>query len=162
MAVCLGVVAGTSLLGVAAGYLWAGVAPRALLVMVGPGAADAVHSETGAFIAADAWFCVIAAAGGVISGAAGYVLAVRRHGPLAMGGVLAGALAAAFIARAIGERSGLASFRHLLGTLPSGAHLHDSLTLGASSALAFWPMAAGLVAGGFVALARRRGGAAPG
>jgi hypothetical protein len=54
-------------------------------------------------------------------------------------------------------------FHHLLATLPVGARLHDSLTLGASGAIAFWPFAAGLVAGGLEAFAardqRRRRGA---
>jgi len=143
----LAVAAGTALLGVAAGFGWAAVAPRPLLVMTAPGAAELVNSETSAFIAADAAFCLVALAGGVLSGVLGYLLAVRRHGPLAMAGLLAGALAAAFVTRWVGERSGLAGFHHLLATLPAGARLRDTLTLGASGALAFWPLAAGLAAG---------------
>ncbi len=77
-----------------------------------------------------------------------YLFAVRKHGPLAMTGLLAGALAAAFVARWVGEHFGLATFQHLLATLPVGARLRDSLSLGASGALAFWPLAAGVVAGG--------------
>ena len=66
-----------------------------------------------------------------------------------------GGLGAAYLARWVGEQSGLASFHHLLATLPVGAHLRDSLTLGASAAIAFWPLAAGLVAGGMEAFATR-------
>jgi hypothetical protein len=77
--------------------------------------------------------------------------------------VLAGALAAGFLARWAGEQPGSGMFHHLLATLPVGARLHDSLTLGASGAIAFWPLAAGLVAGGLEAFAtrdqRRRRGA---
>jgi hypothetical protein len=69
-----------------------------------------------------------------------------------MAGLLAGALAAAFVARWVGEHSGLAGFRHLLATLPTGARLRDSLTLGAAGALASWPLAAAVVAGGLEAL----------
>jgi hypothetical protein len=65
-----------------------------------------------------------------------------------MAGLLAGALAAAFVARWVGEHSGLATFRHQLATLPVGARLRDSLTLGATSALGCWVLAAGAVAGG--------------
>ena len=142
------VAAGTVLLGVAAGLSWAAVAPRAWLVMTGPGAAALLNPETNAFIAADAAFCIVCLAGGVLSGALGYLLAVRKHGPVGMAGLIAGALAAALVARWVGEQSGLATFRHLLATLPAGARLRDSLTLGAGGALGFWVLAACVVAGG--------------
>jgi hypothetical protein len=144
----LAVAAGTAALGVVAGLGWAAVAPRALLVMTAPGAAALVNTETTAFIAADAAFCLVCLAGGVISGALGYLFAVRKRGSLAMAGLLAGALAAAFVTRWMGEHSGLATFQHLLATLPVGARLRDSLTLGATGALGFWVLAAGAVAGG--------------
>src|SRR5207344_800195 len=161
--VSLAVVAGTALLGLAAGYGWSLVAPRALLVMVSHGTAGLVQTETTVFIVADGAFCLIALAGGVLSGALGYLLGVRRYGPLPMAGVLVGALAAGLLARWVGEQPGSGTFHHLLATLPVGARLHDSLTLGASGAIAFWPLAAGLVAGGLEAFAtrdqRRRRGA---
>ena len=115
------VAAGTALLGLAAGYIWSLVAPHALLVMVSPGAAALVQVETSAFIAADAAFCLVVLAGGVVSGALGYLVAVRRYGPVAMAGVLAGALAAAYLTRWVGEQAGLTTFHHLLATLPAGA-----------------------------------------
>lgn len=151
----LAVAAGTALLGLAAGYGWSLVAPHAPLVMVGHGRATLVQAETTAFIAADLTFCLIVLAGGIVSGTLGYLLGVRRYGPLAMVGVLAGAVGAAYLARWVGEQSGLASFHHLLATLPAGAHLRDSLTLRATGAIAFWPLAAGLVAGGMEAFATR-------
>jgi hypothetical protein len=153
--VSLAIAAGTALLGVAAGYVWSLAAPRALLVIVSPGAAGLVHTETAAFIAADLTFCLIGLAGGVVSGALGHVLGVRRYGPLAMIGVLAGALAAALLARWVGEQSGLAHFHHLLATLPAGGRLLDTLTLRATAGIACWPFAAALTAGGMEALATR-------
>jgi hypothetical protein len=162
ISVSLAIVAGTVLLGLAAGYVWSQTAPRALLVIVGPGAAGLVHTETAAFIAADLAFCLIGLAGGVLSGVLGYLLGVRRYGPLAMIAVLAGALAAALLARWVGQHAGLASFHHLLATLPAGRHLLDPLTLRATGAVACWPFAAGLTAGGMEAFAgrgRHRGGA---
>jgi hypothetical protein len=153
--VSLAIAAGTALLGVAAGYIWSLAAPRALLVIVSPGAAGLVHTETAAFIAADLTFCLIGLAGGVLSGGLGYLLGVRRYGPLAMIGVLAGALAAALLARWVGEQSGLANFHHLLATLPAGARLLDPLRLRATGGIACWPLAAGLTAGGMGALATR-------
>ncbi len=147
LAASLAVVAGTAVLGVAGGFLWSAVAPRAALVVTGPGVADVVNSETNAFIAADGWYCLICVAGGVISGLLGYRLAVRRHGPLAMAAVLIGALAAGLITLWIGEQSGLATFHHLLGTLRAGAHMQAQLALASRGAIAFWPLAAGLMAG---------------
>jgi hypothetical protein len=160
----LAVVAGSALLGVAGGYLWAAVAPRVALVVVGRGAADLVNSETSAFIAADGWYCLICLVGGVISGLLGSWLVVRRHGPVAMAGVLIGGLAAGLITLWIGEQSGLATFHHLLATLPAGAHMQARLALGSRSAIAFWPLAAGLMAGGVEVISAtrdRRRAAAP-
>jgi hypothetical protein len=150
----LAVIAGTALLGAAAGLVWAALAPRAWLVVSGPGAAGLINPETSAFIAADALFVLVCLIGGAVSGVLGYLFVVRKHGPLAMAALLAGAVAAAFVARWIGEQSGLATFRHMLATLPAGARLRDSLTLGAGGALAAWPLAAGLVAGGLELLAK--------
>ena len=141
----LAVAAGTAVLGVAAGLGWAAVAPRALLVITAPGTAALVNTETSAFIAADVAFCLVCLAGGAVSGALGYLFAVRKQGPLAMAGLLAGSLAAAFVARWVGQHSGLATFHHLLATLPVGARFRDSLKLGATSALGFWALAAGVV-----------------
>lgn len=155
LAAAAAVAGGTALLGLAAGYGWAAVAPRALLVMTSHGAAALVNVETGAYFGADVAFCLICLAGGVVSGALGYLLAVRRHGPVAMAGVLAGALAAAFVARWTGQQSGLAAFHHLLATLPPGARLRDALTLRAAPALAAWPLAAGLTAGAIELAATR-------
>ena len=153
--VSLTIAVGTALLGVAAGYIWSLTAPRALLVIVSPGAAGLVHTETAAFIVADLTFCLIGLAGGVVSGGLGYLLGVRRYGPLAMIGVLVGALAAALLARWVGQQSGAASFHHLLAGLPAGRHLLDPLRLRATGAIACWPFAAGLTAGGMEALATR-------
>jgi hypothetical protein len=158
------VIAGTAVLGVAAGFLWASVAPRALAVVVARGSANVVNPETSAFIAADGWFTLLTAVGGVISGLLGYALAVRRHGALAMAGVLLGALAGTLIAMWIGQRSGTAAFNHGLSIDRAGTLLHVPLALGGRGPLAFWPLAAGLTAGGIeliVLLRERRQRAAP-
>jgi hypothetical protein len=147
------VLLGTTLLGVAAGFIWAAVAPRALLVVVGRGSADVVNPETTAFIAQDAWFVLLCVIGGAISGLLGYLFAVRRHGVSAMAGVLAGAVAAALIARWIEEQqSGAAAFNHLLGISRPGVFLRAPVAVSGVGALAFWPLAAGLCAGGFEAV----------
>jgi hypothetical protein len=161
---CLTVTAGTVLLGVLAGFLWAVVAPRPLLVMTGRGTAATINAETSAFIAADGWYCFICLAAGLLTGLAGYLLAVRSYGPVAMVMVLVSALAAALITLWIGEHVDLASYHHLLATLPAGAKLRAAVSLGARSAIAFWPLGAGLMAGGMelAAVARDRQASAPG
>lgn len=160
------VVLGTAVLGATVGFVWSAAAPRPLLVIVTHGSADVVHPETSAFIVADAWFAALSLLGGIISGLIGYLFAVRRHGPSAMLGVLAGALAAALIARWIGEQSGVAAFNHLLTVGRPGALLRAPVKLGGVGALSFWPLAAGLTAGGWEAVRyfrdRRRGQDQPG
>lgn len=145
------VVAGTALLGAAAGLLWSAVAPRALVVVLGPGTPYAVNPETSAFIAADGWFTLLTVVGGIISGLLGYALAVRRYGALAMAGVLVGAAVAALIAKWIGQQAGAAAYSHSLAVGRPGVMLREPLMLGGLGALAFWPLAAGLVAGGIEA-----------
>ncbi|HEX3925584.1 MAG TPA: hypothetical protein VHY31_25115 [Streptosporangiaceae bacterium] len=148
LATVIAVIAGTALLGAGAGLLWASVAPRALIVVVGRGSAGVVNPETSAFIAADGWFTLLTVIGGVISGLLGYALAVRRQGALAMAGVLLGGLAAALLAKWIGQQSGAAAFNHMLLTGRPGVTLREPLAVGGVGLLAFWPLAAGLTAGG--------------
>ena len=131
--------AGSAVLGVVAGLIWATVAPRALLLQVGPGQAELVNAESNAFILADIWFCLIAALGGAITGIVGYRLLVRRAGWTATAGLVLGAVAAALLALWTGENIGLGTYHHLLATSPAGASFHASLALGAKSALVFWP-----------------------
>jgi hypothetical protein len=158
-------------LGVVGGLAWATLAPRALYVVVAKGSADVVNPETTAFIAADAWFCLIGAVGGMIIGVGGYLLAVRRYGPVPMGAILAGGFGAGIAARWIGQRQGLGKFDRQLLATHHGTLLHAPLALAGdtSSALwpangslpgvAFWPLASGAAAGGIVlviALRERR------
>jgi hypothetical protein len=131
--------AGSAVLGVAAGLIWAAVAPRALLQEIGPGEAELVNAESHVFIVADAWFCLIVALGGVITGVVGYRLLVRQAGWTAAAGLVLGAVAAALLTLWIGENIGLGTYNHLLATSRNGAFFHASLGLGAKSALAFWP-----------------------
>ena len=66
-------------------------------------------------------------------------------------------MAAALAARWLGQRSGLAAFNRLLAVSRPGTLLRAPLSLGAHGALAFWPMAAGLVVGGIEAIGLMRG-----
>jgi hypothetical protein len=131
--------AGSAVLGVVAGLIWAAVAPRALLQEVGHGEAELINAESNAFILADAWFCLIVALGGAITGIVGYRLLVRRAGWPAAAGLVLGAVAAALLALWTGENIGLGTYNHLLAASPAGVSFHASLALGAKSALVFWP-----------------------
>ncbi|HEV2937053.1 MAG TPA: hypothetical protein VGY96_28375 [Streptosporangiaceae bacterium] len=128
------------MLGIGAGFVWAAVAPRALLQEVTHGEAQVVNAETSAFIAADAWFCLIVAVGGLITGVLGYRVLVRRAGWVATAGLVLGAVAAAFLAVWVGENTGLGTYNHLLASSSAGTFFRASLSLGSKSAIAFWPL----------------------
>ena len=97
-------------------------------------------------------------------GLAGWTLAVRRHGVVAVLGLLGGGVAAALLARWAGQRSGQAAFARELAASRPGTLLRSPVTLGAHGALAFWPLAAALVVGTIEAVrlmrARRQAAAA--
>jgi hypothetical protein len=164
LSVTLAIGAGGALLGIAGGFAWSAIAPRALFSVASHGIAYVVNPETSAFIAADGWYSVVAVVGGLIIGLAGYLLGVRRYGPLPAAGALVGATAAAFLAWWIGRNIGLAHFRHLLGTSKPGTLIRQPASLGAHGALAFWPLAAGAVIGGIelvLTMRERQGRAGP-
>jgi len=132
--------AGSAVLGIAAGLIWAAVAPRPLLQEIASGEAELVNAESTAFIVADAWFSLIAAVGGLLTGVLGYRILVRRAGTAATVGLVLGAVGAALLALWVGDNIGLGTYNHLLASSPVGAYFHASLGLGAKSALAFWPL----------------------
>jgi hypothetical protein len=173
LASSLAILTSSALIGLAGGLAWGAVAPRALYVVVGRGSADVVNPETTAFIAADAWYCLIGALGGIIIGLAGYLLAVRRYGPAPMAAILVGSVAAGCLTRWVGEHQGLHQFDKQLLSAHQGTVLHAPLglagdtaatfwpTLASLPAVAFWPLAGCLVAGGivFISALRSRPGA---
>jgi hypothetical protein len=141
--------AGSVVLGLVGGLLWGEIAPRAMLQEIGAGTAELVNAETSAFIGADAWFCGIAAVAGLITGLAGYRFLVarasRRARVAATAGLVLGAIAAAFVMMWLGGQIGLSAYNQHLASSPKGTLFPASLTLGAKSALAFWPMFTAIV-----------------
>ena len=123
-----------------AGLIWVAVAPTPLLREIAQGEAELINAESSAFIVADAWFVLITAVGGLITGVLGDRLLVRRAGPAAAAGLVLGAVAAALAALWVGDNLGLGTYHHLLASSPVGASFHASLALGAKSALALWPL----------------------
>jgi hypothetical protein len=143
-----------------AGLIWAAVAPRPLLQEIARGEAELINAETTAYIVADAWFALITAVGGLITGILGYRVLVRRSGAAATAGLVLGAVAAALLALWVGNNIGLGTYNHLLASSPAGTIFHSSLALGAKSTLAFWP----LCTSGVILIAEagaRRSGQAP-
>jgi hypothetical protein len=120
--------------------VWAAVAPRPLLQEIARGEAELVNAESTGFIVADAWFALITAVGGLLTGLLGYRILVRRAGAAAAAGLVLGAVGAALLALWLGGNIGLGTYNHLLASSPNGAFFHASLGLGAKSALAFWPL----------------------
>jgi hypothetical protein len=157
------IVAG-ALVGLIAGLIWGGIAPRVVyqVATLKPPTAYAVNPETNAFIAADGIYTFIALGGGALLGLVGYLFGVRRYGVLPMLGTVGGAVVAAYLAAWIGNvQTGAKSFNNTLATSKVGAFLGAPIQLGSHGALAFWPVAAALVAGGLELLslmrARQRG-----
>jgi hypothetical protein len=146
------VIAGSAVTGVVGGLIWAAVAPRVQYQVYSlrpQPIAYATNPETSAFIAADGWYCFIGLAGGALIGLIAYLYAIRRYGPLPMVGAVLGATAAAFLAAWLGhEASGGLGFDHLLAMSKPGTYLYAPISLGSHGAMAFWPLAAAVVAGG--------------
>ena len=138
--VFLAAAAATAVFGIPAGFAWGALAPRVLVQIVAHGNAQIVNPETSAFIVADVWFCLIGVIGGLLTGALGYLIAVRRWGAAAAAGLIAGALAATALELWIGGLDGHAAFQHQLAASAPGTFLHASLALGAKSGLTFWPL----------------------
>jgi hypothetical protein len=143
----LALAAASAVLGLCVGMIWSAVAPRALLVVQSHGVAYVVSDETDAFIVADAWFCLLTAAAGLACGVAGYFVAVRRYGAVAVAGLVLGGLAASVLARWAGQQQGQGHFQSLLAASPVGAQLHQPLALGGQGPLAFWPLLVALTVG---------------
>jgi hypothetical protein len=141
--------AGSALLGLAGGLAWSEIAPRAALQEISAGTAEVVNAETRAFIGADGWFCVIAAVGGLLTGVIGYQLGIaRRDGQTRVAvtiGLIAGAVAGSFVMLWLGQQIGLGAYQRHLEHAAAGATFNASLSLGAKSALVFWPLLTSVV-----------------
>jgi hypothetical protein len=140
---------GSVLLGLLGGLIWGEVAPRALLQEISAGTAEIVNTETRAFFGADAWFSAIAVVAGLLTGVLGYRLAVAPRDGAARAsvavGLLLGAVAGGFTMMWAGDQIGLSAYNRDLASSPAGTLFHASLTLGAKSALALWPLLTALV-----------------
>jgi hypothetical protein len=145
----LAAVVASVLLGLLSGLIWHVVAPRPVLQQIGAGTAEVVNPETRAFIGADGWFCTISAVAGLLTGIIGYRMGIARRGfatrtAVAIGLIL-GAVAGGYTMLWLGQEIGSAAYQHQLADAATGATYTASLTLGAKSALAFWPLLTSVV-----------------
>jgi hypothetical protein len=141
--------AGSAALGLLGGLIWGEVAPRVLLQEVSAGTAEIVNTETRAFFGADVWFSGIALVAGLLTGVLGYRLVVAPRDGAARASValalILGAVAGGFTMMWAGGQIGLSSFDRQLASSPAGTLFSSSLSLGAKSALAVWPLLTALV-----------------
>jgi hypothetical protein len=140
----LALLAGSVLLGLLGGLIWGEVAPRVLYQEISPGVAEVVNDETRAFFGADAWFCLIALVAGVVTGVLGYQFGVARRTGLARAAaatcLILGALGGGLAMMWLGGQIGLSGYNHQLASSADGTLFYASLSLGAKSALACWPL----------------------
>jgi hypothetical protein len=141
--------AGSAALGLLGGLIWGEVAPRVLYQEVAAGTAQVVNVETRAFFGADVWFSAIAVVAGLLTGVLGYRLAVAPRDGAARASVMLalilGAVAGGFAMMWVGGQIGLSGYDKNLAASPAGTLFSASLTLGAKSALALWPLFTALV-----------------
>lgn len=135
-----------AVLGVPAGLLWTTVAPRTTYVIAG-GKAILGDPESQTLIAADGWFAVLTAAGGLLCAVVAYVLAgrLREMGLLAALGV--GGTAAGLIAWWVGSLIGRSSFHHEMRVARDGTTAQGSLDLHAVGVVIAWPLIAVVIFG---------------
>jgi hypothetical protein len=135
---------GSAVLGLLGGLIWGEFAPRATLQEISAGTAQVVNAETRAFFGADVWFCGIGVVAGLLTGLLGYRFAVapRTGGSRAAvaAALIVGALAGGLVMLWLGERIGLSAYNRHLASSPAGTVFSASLSLGAKTALAFWPL----------------------
>jgi hypothetical protein len=142
-------VVGSAVLGLLGGLIWGEAAPRAPLQEISAGTAELMNAETRAFIGADAWFCGIAVVAGLLTGIIGYRFCIaRRSGgtrAVVAAGLILGGVAGAFVMLWLGQQIGLSAYNQHLASSADGTVFSSSITLGAKSALAFWPMFTAIV-----------------
>lgn len=154
----LQLLAGSAALGLALGAAWVWVTPRPRYRVVAGGVV-VDELTTGAFVAADGWFAVLALLGGVLC-----ALLARRYGD-GPAGVLAGLVLGGALGAVLAWRVGLALAPDDLAVLSAGVDVGNrfegGLTLRAHGVLLLWPLAALVLTTGRLAAdywaARERG-----
>lgn len=122
---------GSAALGLPYALIWALVAPDIplvkldgvqLLPQIGPDVVPA-RAEPEEFIASDGWFVLLGVVFGVAAAAGVWRFARRARGPVVLAALAVGSVGAGLLAAWLGQRIGLADYRHALAAAPSGARL---------------------------------------
>lgn len=127
----------TVLVGAPVGLLWAAAAPRVDVVVDGD-AVQLAEPGSSAFIATDGFFLLAVALAGVVGGVIAWRLG-HAHGPAVVVGLTLGGLAAAYVARVVGEQVGLADVEQAVRAGQQGA-LELTVRLRAREAVVGWPV----------------------
>lgn len=127
----------TVLVGAPMGLLWAAAAPKVDVVVDGD-SVQLAEPASNAFIATDGFFLLIVALAGAVGGVIAWRLA-HAHGPAVVVGLAAGGLAAAYVARVVGEQVGLADVESAVRAGQQGA-LELSVRLRSREAVVGWPV----------------------
>ena len=147
-------VAVTVLVGAPVGLLWAALAPRVRVEVSGEDV-QVLDTYTDGFIAVDAWFFAAVVVAGLVGGALAWRLGAD-HGPAVVLGLVAGGLAAAWIAARVGGEVDRVTVAQLVDAGVQGRR-ELAVRLRSTSALLGWPIASLLA---FLALSVARGPAA--
>lgn len=141
LATVAAVVAGLVLLGAPVAFLWAAVAPTAVVLRTDTGPSPAAP-ESNQMFAVDGWFVVVTVVVGLVLGAVAWTL-LRRRGPAVPVGLAAGGLLAAFVASEVGKLIVVDDYLYRFCRSPDVTCIvyDGTLHLHATAALAVWPVA---------------------
>lgn len=128
----------TILAGPPVGLLWALLAPRVDVVVVGEDV-NLVQAYADGFIAADAYFLAAVFVAGLVAGVAAWKLA-SAHGPVVVLTLALGGLIAAYVAMTVGHEVGTAALREALQR-SDGKVFELPVKVQATEAMIGWPLA---------------------
>jgi hypothetical protein len=131
-------VAVTVLVGAPVGLLWAALAPRVTVEVIGEDV-QVLGAYRDGFIAVDAWFFAAVVVAGLVGGVLAWWLGAA-HGPAVVLGLVVGGLGAAWIAGRVGGEVDPVTVEQLLESGVQGRR-ELAVRLRSTSALLGWPLA---------------------
>jgi hypothetical protein len=133
------------------GLLWHYVAPTVPVINTGQNGIVVGDASPEEYIAADGWFALLGFGFGLLAGVAAWMLLRRHRGPWLIGGVAAGALAAAVVAWQAGRLIGRGAYQQWVETsaasqtyqAPPDVHAYGTLLVPAFAAAIVLTLMAG-------------------
>lgn len=136
-----------TVLGAPIGLVWSAIAPRAALVVVGPGQAMPADAESTAYMTGDGQFAVLTMGAGAVVAVVAYLVAGRRTGTGAVLGLAVGGLLGSLIAWLVGCWPAAGPYLQELHGAHAGEQITAALTLHARGVLILGALAAVAVFG---------------